>query len=309
MLDDFIQANTGKLVSFDGVVEHAGDNMQLIAAWCKHIGLPFRWPAPKDWYVERSDDAFADYWKIYYAGDISVVPCPGDIIIFEDTMPGTDGTGHASIFVEWSGGNWIGFDADWEGEVAHLQEHNWLFVHSWVTPIEPLSDRLPVNNTESHRPKSGLSNIAPPVWVGDSQDKQLISKPIPQYRSMSDAIIGRNSVGPIECHNYFVYRRLNGMMHLTMVLGQPSGIWINPADLEPKPVPIPPEVVNAPVDVIGWHPSVILEGATITPDLSPLSPTLHRVAEVDAHYGKLVAKVLKFSQVMKAIKEKHKELK
>lgn len=324
MLNDFIQKHQGTLVSFDGVPEHAGDNMQLIAAWCKYIGMPFRWPLPKDWLAPRDDDSFKEYWKFGYQAAEKPLPSPGDIVIFDDNMPGSDGIGHASIFVEWSGSNWTGFDADWEGEAAHLQEHNWLFIRGWFTPVEPRLDR-PVK-TSMYERKSGIVGMATPYRIGDSKDTILINDYIPRYGSMSAAMAHLDTRDTVPIHQYYVYRRLNGMMHLTRELGQPQGIWINPVDLEPKPEPVievdtPPmpdvtEVsITAPPERV--YADAAFQRVPHTPSLPvvnrladdwELPYTPHRTAEIRTHYGRLFLKMLKSSQVMKTIKDKYKEL-
>lgn len=230
-LEDFIKRYSGQVVSFDGVPENAGGSMQLIATWCKNLELPYRWPSPQDWFNSRNDDNFTEYWQYYYAGDVGAVPLPGDIVIFEKDLPGSDGEGHASIFIETAGEDWKGFDADWDGEVAHVQHHTWVYVKGWFTPIvraegAELVQEPPIFGQISR------ATMAPPHIAPNKDDTIHIVRDIPMYGTMSNALIGKQSIGTVPRRKYFVYKRLpNGSMNLTERLGQ-YGFWINKADLD-----------------------------------------------------------------------------
>lgn len=52
---------------------------------------------------------------------------------------------------------------------------------------------------------------------------------------MSDALNGVNKSGTLREGKYFVYKRLNGMLSVTLNLGESMSTWINPDDLEEKP--------------------------------------------------------------------------
>lgn len=136
MLDYFISQNTGKVVSYDNVPSAAGQSPQLIAAWCAHIGLPFQWANPADWW-DDSDETFLEHWDkvVNDRKNADQLPNPGDIVIFDGSLPGSGGFGHATIFVRNVGPNsWVGFDANWGGRSAHLQNHNWSYALGWFTP-------------------------------------------------------------------------------------------------------------------------------------------------------------------------------
>jgi hypothetical protein len=139
MLDSFIAANAGKVLSFDNVPYNAGQSPQLVALWCQYIGLPFQWANAADWW-DGSDENFLQYWDrvINDRADGSQLPKPGDIIIFDASLPGSGGCGFNNVFVRNIGPNsWEGFDANWGGKSAHFQSHNWSYVLGWFTPKNP----------------------------------------------------------------------------------------------------------------------------------------------------------------------------
>lgn len=337
MLGQFIDRHNGQLVSLDSVPGTGGQSVQLVAAWCQFLGLPFQWAVPRDWW-DDADDTFAEHWEKHYrkaAGNEQ--PVPGSIIIFSPTLPGSDTGGHLSIYVEArDGAEWVGFDANWGGQSAHLQSHNWAYVLGWYTPRNlsvleafvptPIADTIPgepfdlepitpeeVAITKENAPLYNLNNVAwdsfnanpisyahqddeftavgiakhklggtfylpdldraegykvddcdgeflpediletpppppmpepvhpgqyniqGPVMAPSKTDFVNVRFDIPKYKTMSDALHGTNSLGDLHSNKYFVYKRVpNGMLNITTQLGQ-SGVWINPADLEPKP--------------------------------------------------------------------------
>lgn len=133
MLETFINNNDGKMVSADGVPSNAGQSVQLIVAWCKYLGLPFQWTLPAYWWDDE-DDTFLEHWN-KVVNDHHAVPSPGDIIIFGGNLPGSDGDGHGSIFLQQiDDQSYEGFDANWGGMTAHKQSHSWAYVLGWFTP-------------------------------------------------------------------------------------------------------------------------------------------------------------------------------
>lgn len=241
MLEDFIKRHSGKLVSYDNVPQNAGQSMQLIATWCRHIGLPFRWPAPSDWWNDRVNDIFYDHWLRYEYDNGVVKPIPGDVVIFDTMLPGSDNQGHASIFVRLIGTGWEGFDADWGGEAAHIQSHTWSHVLGWFTPKRPIQPPAALPATG----QLARSFAAAPILRPNSNDTVQVLFPIPKYSKVTDALNGANPIGELQPTRYYVYRHLHGMMSVTLKLGQPAGIWINPSDLQPKldPMPEPEKVI------------------------------------------------------------------
>jgi hypothetical protein len=139
MLERFIEEHTGKLVNFDGSPESAGQSPQLVAQWCQFLGLPYQWANAYDWW-DDSDETFAEHWKKVNRPEASgVTPNSGDIVVFAPQLPGSDNSGHLSIFVrlvsDSNTSGWEGFDANWGGRSAHLQSHNWAYVVGWFTPV------------------------------------------------------------------------------------------------------------------------------------------------------------------------------
>ncbi|MGH7239783.1 MAG: hypothetical protein ACREHG_06910, partial [Candidatus Saccharimonadales bacterium] len=112
-----------------------GQSIQLIALWCNYIGLPFQWTNPCSWW-DDSDDTFLEHWVkvVNDRKNGTQLPNPGDIIIFDSSLPGSGNKGHASIYIKNVGPNsWTGFDCNWGGKSAHLQSHNWSYVLGWFT--------------------------------------------------------------------------------------------------------------------------------------------------------------------------------
>lgn len=137
MLDSFISEWTGRIPAFDNVPANAGQSPQLIALWCQRLGLPFQWANAGDWW-DGSDSNFLDYWTKRELVEGAALPQPGDIVIFDNLLPGSGGYGHASIFVRNTGPqSWEGFDCNWGGKSAHLVSHNWAYVLGWFTPKDP----------------------------------------------------------------------------------------------------------------------------------------------------------------------------
>lgn len=351
MLETFISQEAGTVVSFDKVPANAGQSVQLIAKWCQFIGLPFQWANPSDWW-DGFDENFLEYWdKVEMAEGMSLTAIhPGDIVIFDSQLPGSDGAGHASIFLGLlDERSWQGFDANWGGKSAHTVCHSWAYVRGWYTPknpsvveaptptpiaeevssepfdadiIEakivritqpdaklynlkntnwdsfnqnpintvPAGTEIAVTAVAQHRlggsyympdierpegyrmedcedydatpsvgrtisirttplppePTVSRTIIAPPFLAPSTTDTIQVLFPIPKYSKMSDALRGTGSSGQLRPDRYFVYKRLNGVINITPRLGEPVGIWINPADLQPKPEPVPPALPPAP---------------------------------------------------------------
>ncbi|MGI0134131.1 MAG: CHAP domain-containing protein, partial [Candidatus Micrarchaeaceae archaeon] len=106
LLDTFISECNGQVVTYDNVAANAGQASQLIARWCSFVGLPFQWANPADWW-DDSDDTFLQYWDkvVNDRKNAKQLPRPGDIIIFDSSLPGSGSYGHASIFIETIGPN------------------------------------------------------------------------------------------------------------------------------------------------------------------------------------------------------------
>lgn len=98
--------------------------------------------------------------------------------------------------------------------------------------FEFIGDR--VLNEEEHEPKYGPEAIFPPVQAPNKADTVHVSHTIPAYDSLSDAYVKRPSRANFKPGNYFVYKRLSGMLHLTATAGVPTGFWANPDDMHEK---------------------------------------------------------------------------
>lgn len=155
MLEKFISEYNGRVVSFDNVPAHAGQSPQLIAQWCTFIGLPFQWANGSDWW-DDSDETFLDHWDkvVNDRKNADQLPKPGDIVVFDSSLPGSGNFGHLSVFLSSAGPNsWTGFDANWGGKSAHVQSHNWSYVLGWFSPKDqgvvrdqtptPIADEAP----------------------------------------------------------------------------------------------------------------------------------------------------------------------
>lgn len=170
MLDSFIQEQNNQVVSVDRVPAHAGQSVQLIAAWCLYIGLPYQWANPAEWWDDE-DINFSDHWRkvIYDPDNPEIRPKTGDIIVFDSDLPGTGNSGHLTIFKgainELS---WIGFDASWGGRSAHLQSHSWAYVLGWYTPVNP-------NVVEQPLPTPIASEVPSEGYEAISHEAKLVT--------------------------------------------------------------------------------------------------------------------------------------
>ena len=89
-------------------------------------------------------------------------------------------------------------------------------------------------NEEEQEPKYGPDDIFAPVLSPNTEDMIHVGKIVPCYPSLSDAYQKRQTRYEFKPGNYYVYKRLSGMLHLTSHVGIPSGFWLNPDDLTDK---------------------------------------------------------------------------
>jgi hypothetical protein len=137
MLENFIEKVNGQVVSSDNVPANAGQSVQLIAEWCKYLGLPFQWTSPAYWW-DDFDTTFTEYWTKHTLSEGVAYPIPGDIIIFGSDLPGSGGHGAGSIFLRAIDGNsFEALDANWGSKSVHKQSHTWAYVTGWFTPKNP----------------------------------------------------------------------------------------------------------------------------------------------------------------------------
>ena len=161
---------------------NAGQSVQLIALWCRCIGLPFQWTNAYNWW-DDADENFTEHWsKINRPQSSDQLPSPGDIIVFSGSLPGSEGYGHLSIFVENNETDWIGFDSNWGGKSAHLQSHNWAYVVGWFSPVNK-------SVLEAEIPTS----IALPT-ASDPYDTQPIEPQIVVIKNEAAALYNLNDV-------------------------------------------------------------------------------------------------------------------
>jgi len=180
----------------------------LIIAWCQFLGV-----------------TVADWNKVNFVAD-SQLPNPGDIIVFD--------TGDTSIFVhdiDWN--SWKGLDVIFSGKTVDINQHDWSHVIYWYTPKDPsVMKKTPVATSS---PALASRIIAPPRTAPSKSDVIHVLLTIPKYGTMTDACSRTNSIGSLRDGEYYIYKRLNGVMNVTSRLGESIGIWINPEDLKPKP--------------------------------------------------------------------------
>lgn len=139
MLENFINRVNGVIIGIDNVPANEGQAVQLIAEWCRSVGLPYQWSLPAYWW-DDADSTFLEHWQKVSAihREEGIYPVPGDIVIFSSELPGSGGAGHASIFLRLTGEySWEGLDANWGGKSTHKQSHTWAYVIGWFTPKNP----------------------------------------------------------------------------------------------------------------------------------------------------------------------------
>lgn len=126
---EFIKKWTGKPVDFDGyygtqcmdlahqyVYEVLGikDKTVIAAPSAYMVYTNFRWPELFD----------------RIPNDPQAVPKEGDLIVWDNKVGG--GHGHIAIFVNGDVNSFNSFDANWNGVLPHLQEHNYNNVLGWL---------------------------------------------------------------------------------------------------------------------------------------------------------------------------------
>lgn len=73
------------------------------------------------------------------------VPKKGDIPIWQPSLIGSEGYGHINIAAgEGNTSMFKGFDQNWGGKKAHYQNHSYIALYGWLTPILKESSAAPV---------------------------------------------------------------------------------------------------------------------------------------------------------------------
>src|SRR5579884_2568227 len=137
-LQQYIGQETNQIISFDGIAADAGQCVQNVAKWAQFLGLPVLYQNAANWWTNTTPAFLAAWDKIpNNVNDPNQLPLPGSIVIFASTLPSSEGYGHCDIFVKnLGGGQWQGFDSNWNGKNAKLVTHTWAYVLGWYTPKE-----------------------------------------------------------------------------------------------------------------------------------------------------------------------------
>jgi hypothetical protein len=132
-LAEFIQANTGRYLDFDG--KYGAQCVDLVDFYVRDVlGDPIVWANAIDWYGKLP----AYYqWIPNQWGNTSQFPAPGDVIVWhQDTSVGTGIYGHIAVCVTASGLSFTSFDQNWPaGSPCHLQKHDYRGVTGWARAI------------------------------------------------------------------------------------------------------------------------------------------------------------------------------
>ena len=266
-LNQFIAEKNGQTVNFDGIAADSGQCVQLVALWCQRIGLPVLYNNAADWWTAYGGE-FEQHWLRIDndPNNPNQLPSPGDVVVFNGQIPGSQGYGHIDIYNRDLGvGSWEGFDSNWSGKYAHLVNHNWSYVLGWFTPrhIDPPAAPPPIEapiNVEVPAPvpppveAPPLPYVPPaaPVPFPYDTTPYTIIKSIFGFDTATDAGNQANAKQSVEAGDYFVYKRYPGnaqLINVTKTLGT-AGTWIdadyNVPDVipEPTPEPLPPEPIK-----------------------------------------------------------------
>jgi len=126
-LDTYIAQTTGKVVSYDGIPADAGQCVQLVADYAvKVLGVKLpNYPIAANYW----EKPVPGYTKIPYPN----VPLRGDIVVFSENLPGSEGAGHIDICLSGSPSGYAGFDSNWGGnKTAHQVQHTYGYVYGFL---------------------------------------------------------------------------------------------------------------------------------------------------------------------------------
>ena len=131
---EFVKKYQGKTKGYPNDNSYKGECLSIVKLYIKEcFGIS---PPPSG-----SNSAYG-YWSNFPSplGTIfekvkntsNGVPNNGDIIIWNTNVG--NGHGHIDIFVEGNVNGFTGFDQNWQGRQAHLQNHNYKNVLGWLKP-------------------------------------------------------------------------------------------------------------------------------------------------------------------------------
>lgn len=105
-----------------------GQCVQSVAYFINDNEYPVIWADAAEWWNKRN----ARY--DYIANTTNAVPQPGDIIIWDATLPGSDGYGHIAVCLHpYPGtGTFMSVDQNWGGKTVHTVIHNYQHVIGWM---------------------------------------------------------------------------------------------------------------------------------------------------------------------------------
>ncbi len=178
-LDQFIKANTGKKLDYDGIWPgQCVDGARCYLRDC--FGTRFEpppMPGADDWAKPLPNLQ----WIKNDVGNPAQYPKRGDIVVWgQDAKIGTGQFGHISVFVAGTGTVFDGFEQNWPvGSPMHIQHHNtYEGVLGWLRPIP-----LPAPPAPAPKPTPPPQGKPFPGWTGSTARSMHSSMPNPLSRS------------------------------------------------------------------------------------------------------------------------------
>jgi len=143
-LNEFVQANDGKFLDFDGV--YGNQCVDLVKYWEQNIGAPITHGNAID---------YKENWQlggyVWVDNTPTGVPRAGDIVVWS-IKP----NGHVAIFLSGDTNSFDSFDQNWPvGSPCHFQHHSYTNVSGWLHPmvLDPSLDLAPAEPTPTPVPE------------------------------------------------------------------------------------------------------------------------------------------------------------
>jgi hypothetical protein len=131
-LDQFIPAWNGKAALYNTKDPSlTGQCVQLVCFYnVQVLGIPVMWADAAYWYLNLS---LPQLYKVS-VDDLQ----RGDEVVWDTSLPNSDGSGHIAIFLQWTSSNtFISFDSNWGGKYAHQVTHNRNYILGGLRKVAP----------------------------------------------------------------------------------------------------------------------------------------------------------------------------
>lgn len=126
-LHSFISKYSGETVLYNKQDESLrGQCVQLVCFYVEQVlKSPVVWADAHEWWDSPN----------YQRVGVSELQ-PGDLVVWQSTLPGTYGSGHIGIFYYKVPGGFVSFDSNWGGKFAHLVTHDFSYVLGGLRPLK-----------------------------------------------------------------------------------------------------------------------------------------------------------------------------